>query len=62
MPHFDRTIPLLVYDDIETAHNFLVSAFGFETGGLHRDDQGRVVHGEVRVGWWFAMPLSVPAS
>lgn len=41
-------IPLLVYEDIEAAHDFLVRAFGFEPGGVERDPHGNVVHGEVR--------------
>jgi MerR family transcriptional regulator, thiopeptide resistance regulator len=41
-------IPVLVYEDIEAAQDFLVAAFGFAPGGLHRDDDGAVVHGEVR--------------
>ncbi len=47
---FDRVIPLLVYRDIQAAHNFLVSAFGFESGGVERTADGQVVHAEVRVG------------
>ncbi len=43
-------IPVLVYEDIEAAHDFLVRVFGFTSGGLHRDDDGNVVHGEVRLG------------
>jgi uncharacterized glyoxalase superfamily protein PhnB len=43
-------IPILVYEDIEAAHDFLVDAFGFTSGGLHRADDGTVVHGEVRAG------------
>jgi MerR family transcriptional regulator, thiopeptide resistance regulator len=41
-------IPLLVYEDIEAAHDFLVKAFGFQPGGVERDSGGNVVHGEVR--------------
>jgi MerR family transcriptional regulator, thiopeptide resistance regulator len=41
-------IPLLVYEDIEAAHDFLVKAFGFQPGGVERDPGGNVVHGEVR--------------
>lgn len=41
-------IPVLVYEDIEAAHDFLIAAFGFVSGGLHHDDSGTVVHGEVR--------------
>jgi MerR family transcriptional regulator, thiopeptide resistance regulator len=43
-------IPILVYEDIEAAHDFLVRIFGFSSGGLHRTDDGTVVHGEVRMG------------
>ena len=43
-------IPILVYEDIEAAHDFLVSAFGLTSGGLHRLDDGTVVHAEVRNG------------
>jgi uncharacterized glyoxalase superfamily protein PhnB len=43
-------IPVLVYEDIQAAHDFLVSAFGFASGGLHRDGRGTVVHAEVRCG------------
>jgi uncharacterized glyoxalase superfamily protein PhnB len=38
-------IPLLVYEDIEAAHDFLVEAFGFQPGGVERDPDGNVVHG-----------------
>jgi uncharacterized glyoxalase superfamily protein PhnB len=43
-------IPILVYEDIETAHDFLVETFGLTSGGLHRLDDGSVVHAEVRNG------------
>ena len=45
-----RTISLLVYEDIEATHEFLVSAFGFEGGRLDRDREGQLVHGEVHAG------------
>ena len=48
MPKIQSVIPLLVYEDIERAHDFLVDAFGF--GGVERDGDGRVVHGEVVAG------------
>jgi uncharacterized glyoxalase superfamily protein PhnB len=50
MSAVQRTIPLLVYDDIEAAHDFLVHVFGFGPGGVQRDGQGLVVHGEVTAG------------
>ena len=43
-------VPILVYEDIEAAHDFLVETFGLTSGGLHRLDDGTVVHGEVRNG------------
>src|SRR4051812_10045448 len=45
-----RVIVLLVYEDIPAAHDFLVDAFGFAPGGVHRDSEGKAVHGEVRAG------------
>jgi uncharacterized glyoxalase superfamily protein PhnB len=43
-------IPILVYEDIAAAHDYLVETFGLTSGGLHRLDDGTVVHGEVRNG------------
>ena len=43
-------VPVLVYEDIEAAHDFLIRTFGCTSGGLERDDSGNVVHGEVRFG------------
>jgi len=45
-----RRLTLLVYDDIEAAHDHLVTVFGFGPGALTRDGTGAVVHGEVHVG------------
>jgi uncharacterized glyoxalase superfamily protein PhnB len=50
MPTFRRVVPVLTYHDITAAHEFLVRAFGFESGGIHRTPEGQAVHGEVRVG------------
>lgn len=50
MPTFTRVIPLLVYRDIQAAHDFLVEAFGFESGGVERGADGQAFHGEVRAG------------
>ncbi len=50
MPKFERVIPLLVYEDITAAHDFLVAAFGFQSGGVMRNAEGQAVHGEVRAG------------
>jgi MerR family transcriptional regulator, thiopeptide resistance regulator len=43
-------IPILVYEDIEAAHDFLVAVFGFASGGIFRAEDGTVVHAEVRAG------------
>lgn len=43
-----RRIAVLVYADLEAAHRHLVDVFGLTPGPLHRDDDGTVVHGEVR--------------
>jgi hypothetical protein len=39
METITRVIPLLVYEDIEAAHDFLVKAFGFQPGGVERDPE-----------------------
>jgi len=36
MPKFERIIPILVYEDIPSAHDFLIDAFGFASGGVQR--------------------------
>jgi MerR family transcriptional regulator, thiopeptide resistance regulator len=50
MPTIQSIIPLLVYEDVERAHDFLVDAFGFRAGDVERDGDGQVVHGEVVAG------------
>ena len=50
MPTFERITPMLIYQDIPAAHDFLVRAFGFESGGIHRTPEGQAVLGEVRAG------------
>jgi DNA-binding transcriptional MerR regulator/uncharacterized glyoxalase superfamily protein PhnB len=45
-----RRISILVYCDLEAAHDYLVRVFGLGPGELTRDDQGRVVHGELQAG------------
>ena len=49
MAKFERIIPILVYDDIPSARDFLVDAFGFAPGGVQRTPDGVAVHGEVCV-------------
>jgi MerR family transcriptional regulator, thiopeptide resistance regulator len=50
MPTIERIIPVLTYEDIPAAHDFLVQAFGFVAGGVHRTPEGQPVHGEVHAG------------
>ncbi len=50
MPNIARVIPVLVYEDLAAAHDFLVEAFGFLSGGVQRDDSGQAVHAEVSAG------------
>ena len=50
MPNVERIIPVLIYQDIAAAHDFLIRAFGFNSGGVHRNAEGQAIHGEVRAG------------
>jgi uncharacterized glyoxalase superfamily protein PhnB len=50
MPTLGRMVPVLTYQDIPAAHDFLVHAFGFVAGGVERSPDGLAIHGEVRVG------------
>ena len=50
MSNFERIIPVLTYQDIAAAHDFLVNAFGFNGGGVSRNAEGQPIHGEVRAG------------
>jgi uncharacterized glyoxalase superfamily protein PhnB len=45
-----EVVPLLVYRDIEAAHEFLVRAFGLAPGVIVRGEDGAVYHGEVHAG------------
>jgi MerR family transcriptional regulator, thiopeptide resistance regulator len=49
-PSATRRLALLVYRDIEAAHRHLVEVLGFAAGDLTRDDDDKVVHGEVFAG------------
>lgn len=40
--------PILHYDDTEAAHRFLVGAVGFREAVVVRDDDGDIVHAELR--------------
>lgn len=44
------TTTLLVYDDLPTAHTYLIDTFGLTAGSLERDPDGRAVHGELFAG------------
>lgn len=45
-----RRISILVYADLEAAHEYLVRVFGLGPGTLTRDDNGTPVHGELQAG------------
>ena len=47
---FERVVPVLTYRDIPAAHDYLVRAFGFTSGGVQRGGDGQAVHGEIRAG------------
>jgi uncharacterized glyoxalase superfamily protein PhnB len=42
--------PVLKYDDAHAAIDFLERAFGFERVAVHENDDGQVVHAELRSG------------
>ncbi len=41
-------IPVLVCDNITAEHDFLVQAFGLESGGVAHGNDGTAVHAEIR--------------
>ena len=43
-------IPVVPYEDIRAAHDWLVKVLGFTAGGVIEDGNGTVVHGEVQLG------------
>jgi DNA-binding transcriptional MerR regulator len=45
-----RRISILVYADLQAAHDFLVEVFNLGPGEITRDDGGRVVHAELQAG------------
>lgn len=45
-----QRLSILVYEDLEAAHEHLVEVFGMTAGPLTRADDGNVVHGEVFAG------------
>jgi MerR family transcriptional regulator, thiopeptide resistance regulator len=46
----DDLLEVLVYADLEAAHEFLERVFGLGPGQLTRSDDGTVVHGELQAG------------
>ncbi|MFD0904687.1 VOC family protein [Actinomadura sediminis] len=42
--------PIVGYTDVEKALEWLEKAFGFEVKAVHRDDDGNIVHTEMRHG------------
>jgi uncharacterized glyoxalase superfamily protein PhnB len=46
----DQQIPILVYEDIESAFHYLTSVFRLGPGDLAHAPDGSVVHGELDVG------------
>ncbi|MGH9380440.1 MAG: VOC family protein [Thermoanaerobaculia bacterium] len=49
-PNLIRAIPVLVYEDIPAAYDYLVRVFGLGEGRVDRDGEGHPVHAELRVG------------
>jgi MerR family transcriptional regulator, thiopeptide resistance regulator len=45
-----RVIPVLVYEDIPAAAEYLVRVFGFAPSGITHDDHGHAVHAELGAG------------
>jgi uncharacterized glyoxalase superfamily protein PhnB len=45
-----KLYPSLRYRDAKAAHQWLQDAFGFEPHALHEDDDGTVVHAQMRWG------------
>lgn len=43
-----HAIPVLVYEDLAAAHDWLVRCFGFAAGRVDRTPDGQPVHAEVR--------------
>ena len=49
-PALERRISILVYEDLEATHAWLVRTFGLVPGELTRDPSGTVVHAELEAG------------
>lgn len=48
--NIDRRISILVYQDIEAAHDYLIRVFGLGPGEITRDPDGNAVHAEIEAG------------
>jgi uncharacterized glyoxalase superfamily protein PhnB len=53
-----RIYPILKYGDAHAAIDFLQRAFGFQRHAVHEDEDGAVVHAELRFGDQVAMVSS----
>ncbi len=45
-----RVIPCIYYNDIQAAHDWLINAFGFEVHATMMDEEGKLVHSELKMG------------
>jgi uncharacterized glyoxalase superfamily protein PhnB len=54
--------PVLKYNDVHVAMEFLERAFGFQRHAVHEDDGGGVIHGELRFGDQVLMVSSTGAG
>jgi len=50
MSEHPTVFPTMTYRDVDPAIEFLQRAFGAEPHAVHRDDDGRVRHAELRLG------------
>lgn len=58
-----RTLyPIITYADADAAIDFLLRAFGFEEHAIHRDEDGRLVHAELRFDTGILMPGQAAAG
>jgi len=60
MPNLERVVPVLIYQDIAAAHDFLVRAFGFDSQPIdqpygRREYGARDLEGHR---WWFGTPTA----
>lgn len=56
--NINRRISILVYRDLEAAHDYLIRVYGLGPGEVTRDPDGNVVHAEIEAGdgeFWLHM-------